>query len=88
MPAATVNLTITTQSRTDFVALSGRIRAEAGALLRGSGVLHAYVPHTTAGICINEGYDPDVVEDVSKVLERIVPWKADTTTRKGTQPPT
>lgn len=77
MPAAAVSLTLSTRSRTEFVPLSERIRSEANALLHGSGLLHAYVPHTTAGICINEGYDPDVVDDVSRILERIVPWRAD-----------
>jgi secondary thiamine-phosphate synthase enzyme len=72
-----MTLSISTRSRTEFVPLAERIRGEAASLLRGSGVLHAYVPHTTAGICVNEGYDPDVVEDVTRVLDRLVPWKAD-----------
>ena len=54
--------------------LSDRIRDEASDLLTGSGVLHLYVPHTTAGICVNEGADPDVVADLGRVLERLVPW--------------
>jgi secondary thiamine-phosphate synthase enzyme len=73
----TTTLTISTRSRTEFVPLAERIRGEAVALLRGTGLLHAYVPHTTAGICVNEGYDPDVVDDVTRVLDRLVPWKAD-----------
>ena len=72
-----MTLSISTRSRTEFVPLAERIRGEAVALLRGSGLLHAYVPHTTAGICVNEGYDPDVVDDVTRVLDRLVPWKAD-----------
>ena len=72
-----MTLSISTRSRTEFVPLAERIRGEAAALLRGSGLLHAYGPHTTAGICVNEGYDPDVVDDVTRVLDRLVPWKAD-----------
>jgi secondary thiamine-phosphate synthase enzyme len=72
-----MTLSISTRSRTEFVPLAERIRGEAASLLRGSGLLHAYVPHTTAGICVNEGYDPDVVDDVTRVLDRLVPWKAD-----------
>lgn len=41
------------------------------------GVCVVFVPHTTAGITINENADPDVVADMKKILERIVPWKAD-----------
>jgi len=75
--AASRRLRVETQSRTQFVPLAARIRAEAGALLSGDGLLHVSVPHTTAGVCVNEGYDPDVMADVGRVLERLVPWKAD-----------
>ncbi|MGE5176419.1 MAG: secondary thiamine-phosphate synthase enzyme YjbQ [Hyphomicrobiales bacterium] len=70
-------LRVATASRTHFVPLAGRIRSEAGALLGQDGLLVASVPHTTAGICVNEGYDPDVMEDVGRALERLVPWKGD-----------
>ena len=72
-----MTLSVSTRSRTEFVPLAERIRREAASFLARNGVLHAYVPHTTAGICVNEGYDPDVVEDVGRVLDRLVPWKAD-----------
>jgi secondary thiamine-phosphate synthase enzyme len=70
-------LTIETGARTEFVPLASRIRSEAAELLSGDGLLHLYVPHTTAGVLVNEGYDPDVMNDVGRVLERLVPWKAD-----------
>lgn len=38
-----------------------------------SGVCYVYVPHTTAGVLINEGDDPDVARDVEAALERLVP---------------
>ena len=38
-----------------------------------SGVAHVFVPHTTAGVSINENADPDVVRDVLFALERMVP---------------
>ena len=70
-------LTLKTGARTEFVPLADRIRAEAADLLDGDGLLHLYVPHTTAGVCVNEGYDPDVTADLGRVLERLAPWKAD-----------
>ena len=46
----------------------------------GSAVL-VYVPHTTAGVTINEHVDPALVSDVEDALERIVgddwPWRHD-----------
>lgn len=38
------------------------------------GVATVFVPHTTAGLTINENADPDVVADMLLILERAVPW--------------
>ncbi len=38
-----------------------------------SGVCYVFVPHTTAGIMINEHADPSVAEDIAAQLEEIVP---------------
>lgn len=42
-----------------------------------NGVCHLYVPHTTAGVMINEGYDPDVARDIEVTLDRLVPHAGD-----------
>ncbi len=42
----------------------------------GDGTCLIYTPHTTAGLAINEGADPDVVEDVLAALDKLVPWRA------------
>ena len=39
-----------------------------------TGLCHVYVPHTTAGVFINENADPDVKADVVARLEALVPW--------------
>ena len=41
------------------------------------GLCTVYVPHTTAGITINENADPTVCSDVLKALDRMVPWRGD-----------
>jgi secondary thiamine-phosphate synthase enzyme len=41
------------------------------------GLAVVYVPHTTAGITINEGADPSVQRDIIKTLKRLVPENAD-----------
>ena len=41
------------------------------------GVCLVFVPHTTAGVLINENADPGVLEDVIATLDRLVPWKGD-----------
>ena len=37
------------------------------------GLCHLYVPHTTAGIIVNENADPDVGRDILERLEALVP---------------
>jgi secondary thiamine-phosphate synthase enzyme len=38
-----------------------------------TGTCHLFVPHTTAGLIINEGYDPDVAHDMEYALDDLVP---------------
>jgi secondary thiamine-phosphate synthase enzyme len=47
-----------------------RVVGESGVL---SGVCYVYVPHTTAGVAINEHADPDVASDLEGVFDRLVP---------------
>lgn len=47
------------------------------------GVLIAFIPHTTAGILINENADPDVKQDILESLERIIPFEARYRHREG-----
>lgn len=41
--------------------------------LPGTGILHIFIKHTSAGITINENADPDVLTDLETYLDRIVP---------------
>jgi len=41
------------------------------------GFVVLYVPHTTAGLVINEGFDPDVGRDLMEVLKKLVPRDGD-----------
>jgi secondary thiamine-phosphate synthase enzyme len=64
-------LTVTTERHTQLVDITGVVRAAvAGA--DGAAVL-VYVPHTTAGLTINEHADPLVARDFEMALERIAP---------------
>ena len=63
-------LTVTTERRTQLLDITYEVRgAVEGA--GGSAVL-VYVPHTTAGVAINEHADPAVARDFETALERIV----------------
>ncbi|MCK5333729.1 MAG: secondary thiamine-phosphate synthase enzyme YjbQ [Candidatus Aenigmarchaeota archaeon] len=50
------------------------------------GTLTAFVPHTTAGITINEGADPDVKKDILSALSRIAPSNENYAHREGNSP--
>jgi secondary thiamine-phosphate synthase enzyme len=41
------------------------------------GVCYLYVPHTTAGILINEGDDPAVARDMEVAFDRLIPHAGD-----------
>lgn len=41
------------------------------------GIVVIYVPHTTAGVTINENADPDVVRDIISTLDKVYPVKGD-----------
>jgi secondary thiamine-phosphate synthase enzyme len=64
-------LKVTTERHTQLVDISAQVR-DAVAGEDGAAVL-VYVPHTTAGVTINEHADPMVARDFEMALERIVP---------------
>jgi len=47
------------------------------------GVCQVYVPHTTAGLTINENADPSVREDILMELNKIVPFQDNYKHREG-----
>ena len=64
-------LRIATARHTELLDITAQVR-EAVAGADGAAVL-VYVPHTTAGLTINEHADPLVARDFEMALERIVP---------------
>jgi secondary thiamine-phosphate synthase enzyme len=63
-------LTYSTERRTQLIDVTQAVR-EAIAGASGSAVL-VYVPHTTAGVTINEKIDPVLVEDLERFFEKVV----------------
>ena len=66
---------ISTDQQVEFVKLTGQIQKLLDESGIQEGIYHVYVPHTTAGITINEGADPDVVRDMTMELNKIVPFE-------------
>jgi secondary thiamine-phosphate synthase enzyme len=69
-------LDVKTSRRTQLVDVTAAVQqvvTESGVV---SGICHLYVPHTTAGVTINENADPDVPRDIEQALDKLVPKDA------------
>ena len=66
---------VQTQARTEFVDMTAHIQRIVQKCGIESGVCYAFVPHTTAGITINENADPDVQHDMVMEMNKIVPFE-------------
>ncbi len=64
---------VETPEREAFVPITEHIQTAIDAAGLRDGLCTVYVPHTTAGVTINEGADPDVVRDMLMAFGRIVP---------------
>lgn len=67
-------ISVQSKSRTDFIDITHAVQKFADGKSMKTGVITVFVPHTTAGITINENADPDVTADMETVLDRMVPW--------------
>ncbi len=67
-------ITVQSKSRTDFIDITSSVQQFADGIGMKDGLITVFVPHTTAGITINENADPDVPADMETVLDRMVPW--------------
>ena len=65
---------VRTGSRTEFVDITARVRESLRSAGVDDGLCCVYVPHTTAGVTINENADPAVQADILKELNEIVPF--------------
>jgi secondary thiamine-phosphate synthase enzyme len=68
-------LVIKTERHTEFVEITEQVQSVVSELGVKEGICICFVPHTTAGITINENADPDVATDMIYALEKAVPWK-------------
>jgi secondary thiamine-phosphate synthase enzyme len=64
-------ITLRTDRKTQLVDITNEVRSAVADGAAGRAAL-VYVPHTTAGVTINEGADPLVGEDIESAMEQIV----------------
>lgn len=68
-------INVSTTKRVDLVDITSQVQKMVSDSNVNSGIVTVYVPHTTCGITINEGADPDVVRDIKYQLEKLIPYQ-------------
>ncbi|HOT04493.1 MAG TPA: secondary thiamine-phosphate synthase enzyme YjbQ [Methanolinea sp.] len=68
---------VPTAARTQFLDITGAVASEVAKSGVKTGICYVYMPHTTAGLTINENADPDVARDILAALARLVPLAGD-----------
>jgi len=66
-------LIVKTDQRTQLLDVTSQVQRTVTASRISKGICYLYVPHTTAGIAINECADPDVARDIEGALDRLIP---------------
>lgn len=80
---STYEFIIKTSKRSQMVDITGEIAGLVKQSAVSEGVCHVFVPHTTAGVTINENADPTVVTDMLAALDKLIPQDKNYLHREG-----
>ena len=69
------SLKVKTNSRSELIDITKQIQSVISSSEVKRGICQVYIPHTTAGVTINENADPDVKVDIIRTLEQTIPWQ-------------
>jgi len=69
------SFSVKTSGRDELLDITRQVQEAIGQAGVRSGTVTVYVPHTTAGVTINENADPAVIHDVLAALDAAVPWR-------------
>jgi secondary thiamine-phosphate synthase enzyme len=64
-----------TSTQTEFVDITRSVQEAVKKTGVEDGICIIFIPHTTAGVTINENADPSVIQDIIMELNKIVPLK-------------
>jgi len=66
---------VSSSQQTQIIDITSQIQSIVSSNRVEEGVCHIFIPHTTAGITINENADPDVKADMLMELNKIIPFQ-------------
>jgi secondary thiamine-phosphate synthase enzyme len=79
-------ISLRTSAKTDLQDITSKVQEIVRASGVQNGICHVFVPHTTAGITLNEHADPSVAEDIADRLDALVPQSDRYRHREGNSP--
>lgn len=74
---------ISTNRQTELIDITSQVQEAVAASGAGDGICMVFIPHTTAGVTINEGADPAVREDILVELNKVIPFDDNYAHREG-----
>ena len=72
-----IEFQISSSRRNEMIDITDKIKKIVSAEKIENGIAVIYIPHTTAGVTINEGADPSVQRDIISTLNKIIPENGD-----------
>lgn len=66
-------INIETNSKFDIINITNKIQAYIDKSNINSGIAVIFIPHTTAGVSINENADPDILKDLKQIFNKVIP---------------
>jgi len=67
-------ITIKTNTQTQILDITAQVQKVVGESGIAEGLCCVFVPHTTAGVTINENADPSVKQDIVMELNKVIPF--------------
>lgn len=81
-----ISFEVKTQAKEELLDITGRVKEAVLSSGARNGICAVYIPHTTAGVAINENADPSVKQDILMTLRKMVPDSLSYSHSEGNSP--
>lgn len=72
-----ISFVVKTSKRCEMIDITDEVMQSVHESGISEGIATIFIPHTTAGVTINENADPSVVRDILTTLDRVIPRNGD-----------